>query len=915
MLCGRRPFEAKTEDELEEQILHREAKPPRQIKDSIPQELERVCLKALSKHVQDRFTTAKDMAEDVLRAIESSTNHKPDRHPVMTLDEIERRMQSADEDELRRLLGYLQERDDTACIPLLFRCLSHPSEAVRKQARKNVHSFGWNKVSEAAEEMARRDDAAGIAAVLDGLAAFESHSQIVALLDRLVVLLKGDLRNRAILLLERKRLGLELDAVAGFFREIHFPYRIEKALGQGLFAAAYLARADGTDLAVVVRVLRPEFVAQPHLRAQFLDLSRRALQLVHKNLVLTREARAFPERNMYFAVRDYVDGVTLQKLLEGGKRFEPVQIVRILKQLVRALGVVHRRGMCHGGVKPSNIFVCEGDRVILGDPALPVQGIGVALERLSYDYRYAAPETFARGTMEPQSDFYSLGCVAYELACGQPPFVSDNYHELAACHMHEAAAPPSSRGSRLRITGDEFLLKLLARSPAQRYAKTEDILQALDRLVSSWRAAEPEVRGRYQVAPAEPEVRPAAAPLLGDASLARFRVTESVVGFDASAASVLPHPRRFACLNLAVPRMGKVLYVGNLPHSMSDSDLKAMFAPHGSVESAQVIMDAGTGGSKGFGFVKMSMQVETWAAIAALNGQERDGRVLTVKQPRPVGNYDIIEPLGQGGMGVVYKAFDQRLQRVVALKVLLLFASGLAPKEHLARFRLEALAVAKLQEPHIVQIYDIGEDEGYPYIVLEYVAGGTLAEKLRTEGPMIPRAAAETVAKLARAVHHAHTQGVLHRDLKPSNVLLTPDGQPKVADFGLAKIQELPKEDAPLTLSGMIVGTPSYMAPEQAASELEAIGPAADIYSLGAMLYELLTGRPPFQGKSVMGTLSQIATGQVVAPHTLKPAVGLELSAICLKCLEKEPRKRYNSAKELAEDLERWLAGQPIMAS
>jgi hypothetical protein len=147
-------------------------------------------------------------------------------------------MESADEDELRRLLGYLQESDDPACVPLVFRCLSHPSEVMRKQARNIVHCFGWNKVSDTAEDMARRDDAAGIAAVLDGLAAFESHPQIVGLLDRLVVLLKGDLRNRTILLLERKRLGLELEAIAALFRDIHSPYRIEKALGQGLFAAA-----------------------------------------------------------------------------------------------------------------------------------------------------------------------------------------------------------------------------------------------------------------------------------------------------------------------------------------------------------------------------------------------------------------------------------------------------------------------------------------------------------------------------------------------------------------------------------------------------------------------------------------------------------------------------------------------------
>src|SRR5262249_12262574 len=160
------------------------------------------------------------------------------------------------------------------------------------------------------------------------------------------------------------------------------------------------------------------------------------------------------------------------------------------------------------------------------------------------------------------------------------------------------------------------------------------------------------------------------------------------------------------------------------------------------------------------------------------------------------------------------------------------------------------------------------------------------------------------VAKLARAVHHAHEHRVLHRDLKPSNVLLTPDGQPKIADFGLAKMQELAKEDAALTQSGMILGTPSYMAPEQAAGEIETIGPAADIYGLGAILYASLTGRPPFQGESVARTLSQIAIGQVALPHTLNPHVNRDLELICLKCLAKDPQQRYASAEALATDLE-----------
>jgi serine/threonine-protein kinase len=221
--------------------------------------------------------------------------------------------------------------------------------------------------------------------------------------------------------------------------------------------------------------------------------------------------------------------------------------------------------------------------------------------------------------------------------------------------------------------------------------------------------------------------------------------------------------------------------------------------------------------------------------------------------------------------------------------------------------------VARLQHPNIVQIYDVGRHEYLSYVVLEYVAGGSLAQRLRTERPT-PRASAEIVAKLARAVHHAHLEGVIHRDLKPSNALLTPDGQPKIADFGLAKIQS-PQDDLHATRVGVVLGTPAYMAPEQAAGKAKEVGPAADIYSLGAILYELLTGRPPFQAESVMEMLSQLWTDDPPArPRTLNPAVDRDLETICLKCLEKVPAQRYASAADLADDLERWLADIPITA-
>jgi WD40 repeat protein len=268
--------------------------------------------------------------------------------------------------------------------------------------------------------------------------------------------------------------------------------------------------------------------------------------------------------------------------------------------------------------------------------------------------------------------------------------------------------------------------------------------------------------------------------------------------------------------------------------------------------------------------------------------------------------YEILEQLGRGGMGVVYKARQRSLDRIVALKMIL----GHPEPEVLTRFRTEAEIVARLQHPNVVQIYEIGEHAGQPFLALEYVAGGTLAEKVANT-PLPPKEAARVGERLARAVHAAHERGVIHRDLKPANTLLTVDGQPKVTDFGLAK-----KLDAGPghTYSGAILGTPSYMAPEQALGSTAAVGPAADVYALGALLYEALTGRPPFKGATVLETLEQVAGREPVPPAQLQPTVPRDLETICLKCLQKDARRRYRSAAALAEDLARFQEGRPILA-
>lgn len=301
-----------------------------------------------------------------------------------------------------------------------------------------------------------------------------------------------------------------------------------------------------------------------------------------------------------------------------------------------------------------------------------------------------------------------------------------------------------------------------------------------------------------------------------------------------------------------------------------------------------------------------------------------------------VPGYEILGELGRGGMGVVYQARQLGLQRVVALKMILTGVRA-EPKD-LARFRAEAEAIARLQHPNIVQIYEVGEAAGRPYLVLEFVAGGSLAQKLQGK-PQPVQSAAKLLETLALAVHAAHAHGVIHRDLKPANILLqrsdlaavgdtvtlTLDGAsgasvfqaPKITDFGLAKFaggDGVEQPNVGPTATGEIVGTPDYMAPEQAMVPRQPIGPAADIYALGAILYELLTGRPPFTGDTPLATVLQVLHNEPLSVTSLRPNVPRDLETICLKCLRKDPRKRYSSAMELAEDLQRFLRDEPIHA-
>src|SRR5437899_3674712 len=278
------------------------------------------------------------------------------------------------------------------------------------------------------------------------------------------------------------------------------------------------------------------------------------------------------------------------------------------------------------------------------------------------------------------------------------------------------------------------------------------------------------------------------------------------------------------------------------------------------------------------------------------------------RMSKDFGDYELVEEIGRGGQGVVYRARQKSLNRTVALKVIGL--AHWATEAHVKRFRLEAEAAASLNHPCIVPIYEVGERDGACYFSMGLVEGGQLDAVAKRE-PLPIRHAAELIAKLARTVHYAHEHGILHRDIKPGNILLDAKGEPHLTDFGLARLLET---ESTITRTLEVMGTPSYMAPEQAAGETTKLNKATDIYGLGAVFYQLLTGHPPFAGGTSWETIRLLLDTEPRQPRLLNPKIARDLSTICLKCLEKDPKRRYSSALALAEDLEHWLKHEPIQA-
>jgi serine/threonine protein kinase/tetratricopeptide (TPR) repeat protein len=333
--------------------------------------------------------------------------------------------------------------------------------------------------------------------------------------------------------------------------------------------------------------------------------------------------------------------------------------------------------------------------------------------------------------------------------------------------------------------------------------------------------------------------------------------------------------------------------------SVAGGDLSAVAA-----YSAEAAAKPGSAKADDPGRVDDPARDETDAAAAGHNKKTAGATELLGE----LGDYELLEEVGRGGQGVVFRARQKSLNRTVALKVISL--GQWASKAHLKRFRLEAEAAARLEHPGIVPIHEVGERDGSCYFSMKFVEGGQLDEVVKRK-PMPIRCAAELIAKVARTVHYAHEHGILHRDIKPGNILLDAKGEPHLTDFGLARLVE---SESSVTQTLDVLGTPSYMAPEQAVGNNAAVASVTDVYGLGAVLYQLLTGQPPFAGGATYETIKLLLDTEPRHPRLLNPKIDRDLATICLKCLEKDPKRRYSSALALAEDLERWLKHEPIRA-
>jgi serine/threonine protein kinase len=684
-------------------------------------------------------------------------------------------------------------------------------------------------------------------------------------------------------------------------------YEILGELGRGGMGVVYKARQVPLKRLVALKMILAGTQAGDQDRARLRIEAEAVARLQHPNIVQIHEVGE--SEGHPFLCLELLEGGSLAGRLDGtpwvGRR-----AAELVETLARAVHAAHQRGVVHRDLKPANVLLAAD-----GTPKITDFGLARRMDAASGPTRsgavlgtpsYMAPEQ-AEGRnrqVGPAADVYALGAILYELLTGRPPFRAATPLDTLLQVVSDRPVPPSRWYPQVSPDLEGICLKCLEKKPQRRYGSAEALAEDLERFLSGRpvlagagaRPAPPNEDKRRRVniiamlwlllialilAPAF-WVRAIQVPTIGEEKLA-FSFLAFVFSL------VLLCAPFFLLAEVRGPRFKKP----TLSRSQLEAETAQVLAPPVPTHAAERIAP---GTPPVVAATAEPLTGDRPAATAEQDPTERTD----------LSDYEILEELGRGGMGVVYKARQVRLNRLVALKTIL--AGRHAGAAERARFRREAEAVACFHHPNIVQVHAAGEHDGLPFLVMEFIESGSLAQRINGL-PWSASRAAELVATLARAMHAAHQRGIVHRDLKPANVLLTADGTPKVTDFGLVKRLDT---NTGQTRTGAVLGTPSYMAPEQAEGRVKEIGPAADIYALGVILYELLTGRPPFEAASPLDTLLQVVAEEPVPPSQRRPAVPRVLDAVCLRCLAKAAGDRYETGEHLARDLERFLAAQPL---
>ncbi len=669
-------------------------------------------------------------------------------------------------------------------------------------------------------------------------------------------------------------------------------YRLESLLGQGGMARVYRAVDERLQRTVAIKVIDAPYRADPDFAARFEREARAIAQLKHPHIVgVYRYGEA--EGLLYLAM-EYIEGDNLAERLAGYRREQGVmplaEVERIIGPICHALDYAHSRGVIHRDVTPSNIMLGRDARPVLTDFGLALLGNQTRGEIFGTP-RYIAPEqVVSSANAVPQSDLYSLGVVLYEALTGQPPFDAPHPHDLAMLHLSEPPPPPRQLNPALSPQLEAVILTALAKAPEERFASGAALAEALAQAIHAGEAAPPTATPAADDTPTErlPATPPKASVKEGQVVTTRY---------------LLKNIRAL---------------VVELTMSLTEAELRQMavdlpdFAPvhqqlaqsSGKLEIIDRLLE----------YAEQSMQLAELLALA----KELNPALYEKHQPyyesvtlgrrnlvgQSLGQFHLVERLGQGGMADVYKAYQPSLARYVAIKVIHSHLAG--DGEFLERFEREAIAVAGLHHPNIVQVFDFVREDDLHYMVMEYIDGPTLEAELqahRDNEQLYPLADAVSMFQsLASAIDYAHHQNVIHRDLKPANIMFTPARRVVLADFGIARLMSVPS----FTTKNAVLGTPAYMSPEQA--QAEPVDKRSDIYSLGVILYELVTGRVPYDSDNPVAILLQLVSESCPAPTSINPHLPLAVEQVVQTAMRADPDARFQSAGEMAQALQQAFA-------